>query len=122
MAASNAAGKQPDDSDSSAAERLAADATTPERAGADGSMLVPLVTANGTADLRIPAPRKWRSVAKNALFNQDNPLIWAVRTLSPEDYLKFVELDPDGDELDQFWREWGRLTGEALGDFLASRS
>lgn len=104
------------------AERLAADATAPARVADDGSMLVPLVTVNGSADIRIPAPRKWRAVAKNALFSQGDALTWAGRTLSTDDYATFIQLDPDGDELDAFWREWGRLTGEALADFLASRS
>lgn len=110
------------DDEHSDAERLAADATSVERAGDDGSMLVSLVTVNGSAELRIPAPRKWRAVAKNALFSQGDALTWAGRTLSTDDYATFIQLDPDGDELDAFWREWGRLTGEALADFLASRS
>ncbi len=132
MAARGAAATQPSDesrpqlqlaadAEPSDAERLAADATSVERVDANGACLVPLVTANGKGEIRIPAPRKWRATAKNALFAQDNPLAWAAKTLSTEDFVTFAQLDPNEEELDVMWREWGRATGEAIADFLASR-
>lgn len=102
-------------------DRLVAEAAAESEAEEDGSIVVQLVTDFGKADIRVPPLRKWRSLAKNALFSREDDMAWAAQTLSFEDAQAWMRLNPTGDEAAAFFDEWGRLTGQKLGEALASR-
>lgn len=87
----------------------------------DGSIVVTLHTDFGHADIRVPPFRRWRSVAKNALYNRDDDLAWAVQTLSADDAQEWIRLNPTGEDAGRFFADWGRATGQTLGEALASR-
>jgi hypothetical protein len=87
----------------------------------DGSVVVELVTDYGKADIRVPPIRKWRSIAKNALYMRDDDLSWAAQTLSPADTQEWIGLNPTGEDTAAFFERWANMTGQALGEALAAR-
>lgn len=88
-----------------------ASATTEARKVPDGHVVVRLVTVNGEADVVVPPRNKWRSTARNR-FAQGDDMGWAVLTLTREDAEAWIDLDPDQDESQAFFREYDRLAPE----------
>jgi hypothetical protein len=74
----------------------------------DGYVLVRLITALGEGDIIVPPRNKWRSLARNRLVQNDD-LGWAVGTLSDIDILTWVDLDPDQDEVEDFFTRYNEL-------------
>lgn len=87
-----------------------------------GRIPVTLTTVNGQAELRVPRQNKWRSQARNALLSRGDGLMWAALTLSAEDAAAWRDLDPDGDEQEEFFEEFGRLGGMDFQNRTARRS
>jgi len=86
-------------------------ATDPSPNGGDGSVVVRLVTEFGEADITVPPQAKWRSSARHALFTNGDDLGWARSVLSETDMKAWLDLDPTQDEMEAFFRAWGRATG-----------
>lgn len=82
----------------------------------DGSVVVTLRTELGFADIRVPPMGRWRALARNAIFTRGDSLLWAAKTLSPTDAQQWVRLDPSGEEVDEFFEDFGRASEQALGD------
>jgi hypothetical protein len=114
-------GPDPEGAPARALRAVTAETAAEQTAAGDGSVTVTLRTEYGQADIQVPPMRKWRSVAKSALFNREDDLTWAGQTLSPEDVMSWVQLNPTGEDTANFFDEWGSKTGQALGEALASR-
>lgn len=95
---------------------VAAETTNP-----DGSVTVTLTTRNGSADIHVPPQRSWGSQARHAIWYADDDWTWAVRTLSAADAQAWLNLDPNIDEVSDFFSRWGEAIGQSLGESGASR-
>ena len=98
-----------------------AETAAEERVEPDGSIVVTLRTDLGEAPIRVPPINRWRSSARNAIFSRMDDLFWAGKTLTPQEFLTWTKLDPTQDDVEEFFNTWGELTGQALGESLASR-
>lgn len=56
---------------------------------------------------------KWTSSAIHALRSGDIE-IWAEKSLTPDSYQIWIELDPTLDEIEQFMDEWSKASGARL--------
>lgn len=101
-------------------QMLAAEVEVAEEQGDDGSVVVTLQTAEGDADIRVPPLSRWRSTARNALFSRGDDMFWAAKTLSQKDAQAWADLDPTQEESQDFFQQWGELTGMSLGNGAAS--
>lgn len=88
----------------------------------DGRIAVTLSTVNGEHEFRVPPMNKWRAQARSALVSRGDSLMWAALTLGTEDAAIFAELDPDGDEQQEFFQEFSRLGGMDFQNRTARRS
>src|SRR5664279_2147751 len=82
----------------------------------DGTVIVPL----GNTEIGVPRPGLWRASANNALRLGDFDT-WAQKTLAPTDYDLWAEIDPTVDEINDFFVQWGDLSGVSLGESQASQ-
>ena len=95
---------------------VAAETTNP-----DGSIVVPLTTRYGSANITVPPANQWGSRARHALWYGDDDWTWATRTLAPGDVQKWADLDPNLDDVKAFFDAWGTKVGQSLGESVASR-
>src|SRR4051812_14798327 len=77
----------------------------------DGRIAVTLSTINGEHEFLVPPLNKWRAQAKSALMSRGDSLMWAALTLGAEDGQVWADLDPDGDEVEEFFRRVGEAGG-----------
>lgn len=95
-------------------DTAAAEAQEIEAEG-DEYVIVPLTGYDGvTKDVRCVPAGHWRSSSMRALRNGDIDAFME-RTLHPDDYEIFEDLDPDMEGFNKFADDAGRLSGEALG-------
>lgn len=88
----------------------------------DGLIPVTLTTINGEHEFRVPPQNKWRAQAKNALMSRGDSLMWAALTLGAADAQMWADLDPDGDEVEQFFEDFGRVGGVDFQNRASRRS
>lgn len=81
----------------------------------DGSLAVPLVDAV----VHVLPVRKWRSSSVRAMRDGDFDR-WAEKCLAEGDYALWQVIDPDMDEIEAFFTEWTRLSGQEPGKSAAS--
>jgi hypothetical protein len=86
-----------------------ADANTP-----DGSALVVLHTDTDEVKVTIPPVGKWRTRA-NRLLREADFDGWAKAVLSDEDWEAWEAADPTNDDVEEFFKAWGEVTGENRG-------
>jgi len=79
-----------------------------------------LRTALGEAEIRVPPVRKWRSVARHALFTTGDEITWGQTVLSADDLAEWQRCDPDVDESAEFFGRVMAFYGEDLGKSAAS--
>jgi hypothetical protein len=70
--------------------------------------------------ISIPPVNKWRSSALKALNNGDFET-WAQRTLSPEDFKVWTDIDPTLEEVDLLFQAAQAFLGTNPGNSKASR-
>lgn len=70
--------------------------------------------------LHLPPVNKWRSSALKALNTGDFET-WAQKTLSPEDYKVWTDLDPTMEEVEAFFKDAQNFLGTDPGKSRASR-
>jgi hypothetical protein len=87
---------------------------------ADGSTLVELVTEQGSAEIHVPPPGRWKTSA-NMHMNGGNYEVWARSTLPAEDYKAWSRLDPNVDDAQAFLLAWQTKVGEDLGKSRSSQ-
>lgn len=85
-----------------------------------GTIGLTLYTDRGNALIHVPPRNKWRASAVNAL-NNDDSLGWAMSALDQDEALTWRELDPTVDETERFFRAWGRIVGQTMGESRASK-
>lgn len=85
-----------------------------------GTVGLTLYTDRGNALIHVPPRNKWRASAVNAL-NNDDSLGWAMSALTQDEALTWRELDPDVDEMTSFFKAWGRIVGQSMGESRASK-
>lgn len=95
-----------------------------EVAGETGDARIPvtLSTVNGEHEFRVPPQNKWRATARSALMSRGDSLMWAALTLDAADAQAWQELDPDGDETEAFFEEFGRAGGMDFQNRASRRS
>lgn len=91
-----------------------------EVAAEDGYMVVRLYTDRGEADFRVPPPNRWRSSARAAAFTRGDDLTWAMTTLTTREVQRWGELDPTGDDWNDFLAEVLLLSGQNREERRAS--
>ena len=109
-------GPDPEPSD---AERMQAEVQA-EQDWPDGTVGVVLYTEQGEALIHVPPRQKWRASAVHAI-NTDDSLGWAMSALTSDEAMTWQELDPTSEESANFFRAWGRIIGQSLGESRASR-
>lgn len=82
-----------------------------EQETADGWVIVRLSTPRGEADIAVPPQDDWLSTARNAAFSRGDDLMWAQQTLSPDDAMRWAELNPTARQSQAFFEAWGRTQG-----------
>ncbi len=86
----------------------------------DGSVLVPLRTKVGDAEIRVPAVSDWDAEAIEFLEGRKF-MSWARAVLSDADWRLWSDLRPTLGEADKFFGEWGELSGQESGKSRPSR-
>lgn len=81
----------------------------------DQSRAFTLRTELGEAQIHVPSIRKWRSVARHALFTTGDEITWGESVLSAEDLAEWRRCDPDVDESAAFFADVMAAYGEHLG-------
>jgi len=77
----------------------------------DGSVLVALDTEAGSADLQVKPVRKWKGSGIRAMREGDFDT-WAEKALTAESYAEWKRLDPDMEEIEVFFTEWNKASGQ----------
>lgn len=80
---------------------------------AEGTV-VTLVTEDGSADVLVPSPGKWKTRANRALREGDFEG-WAELVLSADDFEAWCDADPTNDDVEAFFKAWQESTGENRG-------
>jgi len=96
---------------------MAASVERLEREARGEGVLVPL----GDAEILVPPVTEWRSSAIRAIATGDS-LLWAQKTLGPDDLELWREHDPNVNEVKSFFADWQRVSRESLGESSASSS
>lgn len=86
--------------------------TTGQEAEANEAKLfeVPLGSEGDT--VKVLPVKKWKSSAVHALRTGDIE-IWASTALTPESYEIWQDVDPDLDEIEDFFDKWSSISGSA---------
>lgn len=93
------------------ADRLVADAT------GDSEPVVML----GDTPIRVLPRRDWKKWALAAMVVRGDLDQWARGAVHPDDVQAFIDADVTIGQTEDFMEEWGRATGEDLGESGASR-
>lgn len=70
-------------------------------------------------ELVVKPVKKWKSSATHAMRIGDWQE-WARTSLAGDGYSTWLEVDPDGEQVDAFLDSWREATGEDLGESQAS--
>jgi hypothetical protein len=87
--------------------RLEVEATS----GPRGYSTVPLCGV----ELRVKPSKKWRASSIEHL-GQDRYNDWARKCLHPDDVATWMEIDPTGEEIEEFFLAWRGETGQNTGE------
>lgn len=90
-----------------------------ETTAGTGALLVPLVTEDGTGEVSVLPPGKWKPRANKMLATGDFDG-WAALCLEGDGFQTWTQLDPSNDDVEQFFRAWKDLGGQSLGESSAS--
>ena len=66
-------------------------------------------------ELQVLPPGQWRQ-STNVALQEGRLNDWALTALTPESYDRWLELDPTNDEALAFFEDYGRKSGNGLGD------
>jgi hypothetical protein len=94
----------------------ATEAIEAEVAAGDESVAVDLAGET----LYVKPVRQWRSSALRALRDGDFEA-WAETSLDEESAEAWVDIDPTVEQVEQFFTDWGKLSGQTMGKSSTSR-
>jgi hypothetical protein len=102
------------------AAALAAVEAEVEAEADDGAVVVELVTADGSEDIRVPPTGTWKARAQRHL-NVGDFDSWAELVLPADEREKWTDLDPTNDDVVAFFERWKELGGQDAGKSRNSR-
>jgi hypothetical protein len=85
-----------------------------DRLEADATQAGPVKVALADVEVEVLPQRKWKSSAIHALNASGDVEVWASKCLTPESYKAWQKVDPDLEQVEDFFVAWAAATGESV--------